>query len=84
MHNNWIFRPRPHINSFSVEEKVYHALRKGNKRGLHRLVTRDKAEDGVSGLQIFLTKLKQPILPPFIQALAFGTINFQLFKFNIN
>ncbi|XP_045473535.1 uncharacterized protein LOC123679972 isoform X2 [Harmonia axyridis] len=70
VHNNWIFRPRPHINSFSVEEKVYHALRKGNKRSLHRLVTRDRAEDGVSGLQIFLTKLKQPIIPQFIQALA--------------
>ncbi|KAL3268658.1 hypothetical protein HHI36_007761 [Cryptolaemus montrouzieri] len=72
VNNNWIFRPRPHINSFSVDEKVYHALRKGNKRALHRLVTRDRAEDGVSGLQIFLTKLRQPIVPPFIQALAVG------------
>ncbi|KAK9890912.1 hypothetical protein WA026_012254 [Henosepilachna vigintioctopunctata] len=69
---NWIFRPRPHINSFSVQEKVFRALRKGNKRILYRLVTRDRAEDGVGGLQIFLTKMRQPVLPPFIQALALG------------
>lgn len=53
--------------------QIAHELERGSAAGLRRMVEQGWIIEGASALQHFLLRLKKPLLPPHIQALALGT-----------